>query len=90
MQRDASTYMNRVGGKSCKILLFGDIVYNVGGLAESSVDVCGVDEFDGAINEAGGGECGKGIILWEVKVIPLLDYTKPGRDSTKSRGWSHV
>ena len=40
MQRDASTYMDRVGGKSCKILLFGDVVYNVGSLAESSIDVC--------------------------------------------------
>ena len=31
-----------------------------------------------------------GIILWEAKVIPLLDNAKPGRDSTESRGWSHV
>ena len=90
MQRDASTDMNRVGGKPCKILLFGDIVDNVGHSVESSVDVCGVDEFNGAIDEASGGEYSKGIIMWKVKVTPLLDYAKPGRDSTESGGWSHV
>ena len=90
MQRDASTNMNRVGGKSCEILLFGDVVYNVGSSAESSIDVCRADEFNRAINKASGGEYSKGVIMWEVKVVPPLDYAKPGRDSTESGGWSHV
>ena len=60
--------MNGVGGKSGKILLFCDIVDNWGHLAESSVDMCGADELDGAIDEASGGEDGKGKIMWRTKV----------------------
>ena len=62
----------------------------MGHSAKSGVDVCGVIEFDGAIDEADGGEYGKGIIMWKAKITPPLDYVKPGRDSTESRGWSHV
>ena len=57
-----------MGGKSGKILLFGDVVDNLGCLAESSVDMCGAEELDGAIDEAGGGEDGKGKIMWKAKV----------------------
>jgi hypothetical protein len=67
-----------VGGKSGKILFFGDGVDNLGCLAESSVDVCGADELDGAIDEASGGEDGKGKIMWKAKV----SCKKTGRD-----GW---
>ena len=90
MERDASTNTNRVGGKSGKIFLFGDVVDNLGCLAESSVDVCGADELDGAIDEASGGEDSKGKIMWKAKVAPPLDYAKPCRDSTECGGWSHV
>ena len=79
-----------MGGKSGEIFLFGDIVDNLGCLAESSIDVCGADELNGAIDEASGGEDSKGKIMWKVKVTPPLDYVKPCRDSTECRGWSHV
>ena len=82
--------MNRVGGKSGEIFLFGDVVDNLGCLAESGIDVCGADELDRAINEASGGKDSKGKIMWKVKVAPPLDYAKPCRDSAECRGFSHV
>ena len=90
MERNAGTNMNGMGRKSCKILLLGDIVYNMCCLAKGIIDVGGSNEFDRAIKEASGCEYSKGIITWKVKVIPLFDDVKPGRDSTESRRWSHV
>ena len=82
--------MNRMGRKSCEILLLGDIVYNMGHSAKGSIDVGGSNEFNRAIDEASGCEYGKGIIMWKAKVTPPFDNAKPGRDSTESRRWSHV
>ena len=64
-----------MGGKTGEIFLVGDVVDNLGCLAESGVDVCGADELDGAIDEASGGKDGKGKIMWKVKV------------SCKKTGW---
>ena len=90
MKGEASTNMNGAGGESGEILLFGDIVDNLGCLAESTVDVCGADELNMAIDETRGSEDGKGKIMWKVKVAPPSDYAKPCRDGTECRGWSHV
>jgi hypothetical protein len=90
MEGDASANTNGVGGESGEILIFGDIVDNLGCLAESTVDVCGANELDVAIDETGGSEDGKGKIVWKAKVAPSLDYAKPGGDCAECRGWSHV
>ena len=90
MEGDTSANTNGVGGKSGKILLFGDIVDNLGCLAEGTIDMCGADELDVAINETRGIEDGKGKIMWKVKVAPPLYDAKPCRDGTECGGWSHV
>ena len=73
-----------------KILLFGDIIDHLGCMAEGTIDVCGADELDVAIDETRGGEDGKGKIMWKGKVAPPLYYAKPCGDSTECGGWSHV